>query len=143
MKRLALLIVLFLALPLQADNTAFVIYSLDTDMDGDGTPERLLVLSHQSPDPSKAGPKKFLVMKKNGETYKTVYRDSFDASFYTKLVPFQWEGVDNAMPGISTRRFEGQKYPAIWVVFTPSSSDFLSYTFNGTSYKRDEIPDGI
>jgi len=130
-------------LPCSADSDAYVLYSLDSDIDGDKVPERMIILSEESSDPAHMGPKKLQIMKRERDEYKTVYTDQFEAGFYTKLAPFQWQGADNAMAGLAVRKFSGEKYPAVWVVFTPNSSDFLSYSYDGREFTRDEIPDGI
>ena len=143
MKRLLISLLFLLALPSGADDSAYVLYSLDADIDGDRTPERMVVLSYESSDPAHQGKKKLLIMKRSGDLYKTVYSDQFDGGFYTKLDPFQWQGADNAMAGVSLRKFSDQKYATVWVVFTPNSSDFLSYTYDGKTFNRDEVPDGI
>ena len=143
MRKLLISLLLLLTLPSSADDSAYVLYSLDADIDGDRTPERMVILSQESSDPAHQGNKKLLIMKRSGDVYQTIFTDQFDGAFYTKLAPFQWQGAENAMAGVTLRKFSEQKYPTVWVVFTPNSSDFLSYSYDGKTFRRDEIPDGI
>ena len=143
MKKLLVSFLLLLILPAIADDSAYVLYSLDADIDGDRAPDRLVILSYESSDPAHQGNKKLLIMKRRGDVFQTVFSDSFEGSFYTKVAPFQWQDADNAMAGLNIRKFSEQKYAGVWVVFTPNSSDFLSYSYDGKTFRRDEIPDGI
>ena len=131
----SLIIVFFTALlaaPALASDT-YILYSLEADLNNDSVPERVLVRAKNSSDPSKEGPKDFVIFQKSGEKYKAVYRETFQDGFYTKLARFQWESPSDAMPGLSIRK--GSNGQEVWVVFATGSDHFFRVLHSSRGYK--------
>lgn len=134
---LSILVTLFLGFPAHAEERAHVLFMLDADVDADGHPERLLVLSQESSDPSHRGPKEFRVLKRKGDLFETVFSESYkSAAFSNEVAELQWK-IPTTAVGLKVSPLPpGVKYPSFMVIFTPNSDDAVFYQFDGKNFHR-------
>ena len=136
-KKLLLLLVCLSTLA-SAQSEHYILYSLEQDVTGDGVPERIMVRSTTSSDPSADSPKDLVICHRKGDKYVAMFRKSLGrASFYTPVEKFQWQAASTILSGVTVRPVpdDSRGYPEIWLVFAPNSGEFVTYRFNGSGYK--------
>ena len=122
-----------LASPVHAQGELFILDSAQADLDGDRVPERILLLSPDSPDPSHRKSKKELrILKQKGDRYQTVYTMPIRSGFATKTMPWQFEDTASKLWGLQIEA--GKPRARLWVVFATSSGDFFRLVFDGKTY---------
>jgi len=133
------ILTLFLALTLTAvAQDVYVLNWLQVDLDGDKVPERVLVVSPDSPDPNAKARKELRVMKRKGGQFVTVHKMSLDdASFNSKMGAWQLEEPATQLWGLNW----DAKKRALLVCFTPNSGEFFWLRWNGKAYVTESSGD--
>lgn len=133
------LITLLLALTLAAAaQDVYVLNWLEADLDGDKVPERVLVVSSESPDPNAKARKELRVMKRKGGKLVTVHKLPLDdSSFNTKMGSWQLEEPATKMWGLNYET-KGRR---VLVCFTPNSGEFFWLFWNGKAYVTESSGD--
>lgn len=137
----AILLVFFLGLPCLAQDRLFCLYAVDADADGDGRPERLVVYSAESGDPTRMGPKELWIYRRLGDKFVPFYKHKFRAAFSNQVAAYQFE-MPSTKIGVAVQPAgEGQEYPMVMVIFTPNSEDVALYRYNGRQFEPVAIED--
>ena len=127
-----------LGLTVQAHaQTGFLLSWTEGDLNGDRVPERVLLVSPDSADPTNVkSRKKLVVLQRKGERYQSVFEWPIanGVVFTTKaserlLSPFAdfW--------GLSYRPAKPGYKPSARLCFTPGSGEFVNLVFDGKKYQ--------
>lgn len=135
MRILSLLLLLTLA---AAAQDVYVLNWLEADLDGDKVPERVLVVSADSPDPNAKARKELRVMKRKGGKMVTVHKMPLnDASFTSKMGMWQLEEPATKLWGLNYEAATKR----VLVCFTPNSGEFFWLKWNGKAYVTESSGD--
>ena len=120
----------------------FVLSWAEGDLNSDGVPERVFVVSPQSPDPTNARSEKLLVVM---EYRKKVYRKAFSvpirSGFFCKSSTDRLASPHADFWGVRYLPPTEGKPARMKVTFTPGSGDFFTVVHDGTKYRTEDSGD--
>lgn len=105
------------------------------DLDGDGKPERAVIVCNDTADPGPMVRRELRIYKRRGAQFKQVYRLPIDDGFTTQMAPFQLEDPDTLPWGLNLVRRK------LYVVFAPNSGHLLIVRWNGKGYEIETTGD--
>lgn len=121
-----------------AQNCRQVLYQTQGDTDGDGKAE-IIAIYAAKPDPADPGTKALRITKARNAT--VVFEVYFQGGFKTQFNPLAEVLRNGYTTGVYLHKAAKGKYPEIWVVLTPNSSDMLVFQYDGKHYKRIQVKD--
>lgn len=133
------------SLALAASALAQSLYVLDWtegDLNGDGVPERVLLVSPDSSDPAHPRSRKqLLVMEYHQKSYRQVFQKNIEAGFFCKTFKQRLSSAQADFWGLHFVGPELGQNPRVKVVFTPGSGEFFTLVHDGKSYQIESSGD--
>lgn len=130
-----------LTLTASAQNT-FLLDWAEGDLNGDGVPERVFLVSPQSSDPANPRSKKqLLVMEYHNQAYRQVFQKSIEAPFFCKTPLLRLNSAYADFWGLQYLPPNEGKAARIKVTFTPGSGEFFTLIHDGQRYRAESSGD--
>jgi hypothetical protein len=120
----------------------FVLDWVEGDLNGDGVPERVMLVSPDSSDPAHPRSRKqLLVMAYHKQSYRQVFHKNLEAGFFCKSFK---EKLTQPQADFWGLHFLGPHLglpPRVKVVFTPGSGEFFTLVHDGSHYQIESSGD--
>lgn len=133
--------VLVLSMSAMAQNY-FLLSWAEGDLNSDGVPERVFLVSTQSADPSNARSEKLLLLM---EYHQNGYRKAFSmpirSGFFCKTPQLRLTSASADFWGLQYLAPAQGKPARFKVTFTPGSGEFFTIIHDGTTYRSESSGD--
>ena len=136
MRTLAFLLIWNSLLVVASAQNYFVLSRAEGDLNSDGVPERVFVVSPQSPDPTNSRSEKLLlVMEYHQKSYRKAFSMPIKIGFFCKTTMAHLTSAYADYWGLSYLP-PAQGQPArMKLVFTPGSGEFCTLVHDGAKYR--------